>query len=96
MESAYFILADQQLEGIRPLTYRGVVVRATTNWLASNDLVGNHAGYARSRKGMLASGIQLHELRPDGLICAPCVTAGDACRGNLLSAPQVKPHTVYC
>ncbi len=80
MESAYFILADYHLEEIERLSARGVKVRAITNSLASNDLVGNHAGYARSRRGMLASGMQLFELRPDGQICARCA---DSCDGDI-------------
>jgi cardiolipin synthase C len=81
MESAYFILGDTQLAGIRQLSDRGVKIRAITNSLASNDLVGNHAGYARGRKGMLASGIELHELKPDAKACAQWVVADDGCPG---------------
>ena len=80
MESAYFILADYHLEEIERLSGRGVKVRAITNSLASNDLVGNHAGYARARRGMLSSGMQLYELRPDGQICARCA---DSCDGDI-------------
>jgi putative cardiolipin synthase len=83
MESAYFILAEHHLEHIRQLTDRGVDVRAITNSLASNDLVGNHAGYARSRRGMLESGMRLHELRPDAQICARCADATEACEGKV-------------
>lgn len=81
MESAYFILGRPQLDGIRQLTARGVALKAHTNSLASNDLVGNHAGYARSRKGMLASGIGLYELRPDAQDCAQWRGAALACDG---------------
>jgi len=80
MESAYFILEDHHLEAIDRLTGRGVEVRAITNSLASNDLVGNHAGYARARPGMLDSGIRLFELRPDAGICARCA---DDCEGDV-------------
>lgn len=83
MESAYFILAKQQLDVIRQLTDRGVEVRAITNSLASNDLVANHAGYARTRPSMLASGMQLHELRPDAQICARCAVTADGCDGEV-------------
>ena len=83
MESAYFILADHHLERIRQLTDRGVSVRAITNSLASNDLVGNHAGYARSRRGMLESGMRLYELRPDAQICARCGGTAEACAGEV-------------
>jgi len=81
IESAYFILGDRQLERTGQLTDQGVRVRAITNSLASNDLIGNHAGYARSRRSVLANGIQLYELRPDGQICARC--ASGACDGDV-------------
>lgn len=83
MESAYFILAEHHLEHIRQLTDRGVAVRAITNSLASNDLVGNHAGYARGRRAMLESGMRLHELRPDAQICARCADATGACESEV-------------
>lgn len=83
MESAYFILAEYHLEHIRQLTDRGVDVRAITNSLASNDLVGNHAGYARSRRGMLESGMRLYELRPDAQICARCAGNKEVCEGKV-------------
>ena len=72
MESAYFILADHHLDEIEQMSARGIQIRAITNSLASNDLVANHAGYVRARPGMLASGMQLFELRPDAQICARC------------------------
>lgn len=83
IESAYLILADRQLEGIARVTSRGVKIRAITNSLASNDLIGNHAGYARNRKNMLASGMELFELRPDGQICAACAFDVAACDGGI-------------
>ena len=83
MESAYFILEDHHLEHLRVLIDRGVEVRAITNSLASNDLVPNHAGYARSRPGMLASGMRLYELRPDARICARCSDTPGHCTGEL-------------
>lgn len=80
LESAYFILVDHHLEHIRQLTDRGVDVRAITNSLASNDLVANHAGYARHRGNMLDSGMKLHEIRPDAQICLRCA---DICDGDV-------------
>ena len=77
MESAYFILAEHHLDEIAKMSARGIEIRAITNSLASNDLVANHAGYARARPGMLESGMQLFELRPDAQICARCDTDCD-------------------
>lgn len=83
MESAYFILAEPQLEGIKKLGERGVTIEAITNSLASNDLVANHAGYVRGRKGMLESGILLYELRPDAKSCTQWIVADDGCPGTV-------------
>ncbi|MEX2481446.1 MAG: phospholipase D-like domain-containing protein [Gammaproteobacteria bacterium] len=82
MESAYFILGRSQFDGARQLTARGVTLKALTNSLASNDLVGNHAGYARSRKGILSSGIELYELRPDAQDCAQWRGQAAMCNGS--------------
>ncbi len=65
IESAYCVLSDEQLKSIRDLTSRDVAVKILTNSMAANDLVTNHAGYARTRKAMLQSGIKLYEFRPD-------------------------------
>ncbi len=83
IESAYLILGERQLKGVATLSSQGVQVRAITNSLASNDLIGNHAGYARTRQQMLESGIELLELRPDGRICATCTAASVACSGDI-------------
>jgi len=70
VESAYLILGDDQLDILKKTRARGVRVLALTNSLASNDLTTNHAGYARRRGAMLASGLELYELRPDAAGCA--------------------------
>lgn len=83
MESAYFILGEPQLEGIAGLTGEGVTVRAITNSLASNDLTLNHAGYARGRRAMLASGMELYELRPDAEDCGRWLGGEAGCPGEV-------------
>jgi len=65
IESAYFVPGKEGVEGLSALVARGVRVRVLTNSLASNDVVPAHAGYARNREGLLAGGVDLHELRPD-------------------------------
>jgi cardiolipin synthase C len=74
IESAYFILGDAALERFAQLKAHGVRLRALTNSLASNDLTTNHSGYARRRKQMLRSGLELHELRPDAASCQTLVS----------------------
>jgi cardiolipin synthase C len=65
VESPYFILTDQNIEGVRRLTARGVRVRVLTNSAASNDVMAAHAGYANTRKQLLQAGVELYELQPD-------------------------------
>jgi putative cardiolipin synthase len=79
LESAYLILDADTLAAARQLTARGVGIRALTNSLASNDLVTNHSGYARNRRAMLASGLELFELRPDAAACQRLVVAAGGC-----------------
>ncbi len=78
IESAYFILDDATLQTVAELRQRGTRIAALTNSLASNDVVANHSGYARRRKDMLASGIDIYELRADA----------DSCRQVIATAPQ--------
>jgi len=85
IESAYFILGDVQLDTLAQLRARGVRVAALTNSLASNDLVTNHAGYARRRPAMLAQGLELHELRPDAAACKVWISATDYCDKGAVS-----------
>ncbi len=79
VESAYFILGDEQLARLASLRAEGVRVAALTNSLASNDLTTNHSGYARRRKAMLAAGLELFELRPDAEACVVWVQGRDDC-----------------
>jgi putative cardiolipin synthase len=79
VESAYFILGDEQLDRLAGLRERGIRVAALTNSLASNDLTTNHSGYARRRKAMLDAGLELHELRPDAAACTDWIAGRADC-----------------
>ncbi|MEE4382604.1 MAG: phospholipase D family protein [Pseudomonadales bacterium] len=79
VESAYLVLDDTTLANVVQLRARGVRVRALTNSLASNDVTMNHAAYARRRRAMLASGIELRELRPDAESCPGLIRNEAAC-----------------
>ena len=65
IESPYFILLDPGMTQVRALTARGVKVRVLTNSAATNDVLAAQAGYANTRKELLAAGVALYELRPD-------------------------------
>ena len=61
--SPYFVPTKLGTVSFRALAQRGVRVRVLTNSLASNDVAAVHAGYARRRPALLASGVQLYELK---------------------------------
>lgn len=85
IESAYLILAERQLAAVNDLKQRGVRVAAITNSLATNDVTANHAGYARWRKSMIESGIELYELRPDARACSQWIESPSFCRDGAVS-----------
>ena len=82
IESAYLVFGDPGLELVRELRSRDVEVRALTNSLASNDVTGNHAAYARRRRVMLEDGIELYEFRPDAASCIGLIAVEAACVGD--------------
>jgi putative cardiolipin synthase len=65
IESAYFVMDEPALEGLRRKVDSGVEVNVLTNSLASNNLIINHASYAMFRDQMLDIGLNLFELRPE-------------------------------
>jgi len=69
VESAYFIISDELLQGVAPLLARNIRIDALTNSLVTNDVWTIHAGYTRNRKAMLQRGIRLYEFRPDAASC---------------------------
>ena len=79
IESAYLVLNEEAQAHMATAVDRGVEVRAFTNSLASNDVLPNHAGYARHRRAMLQQGMQLFEMRPDALACSAPPTGQPGC-----------------
>jgi putative cardiolipin synthase len=65
--SPYFIPSEIVISHLGTLAARGVRVRILTNSLASTDAPVAHAAYARSRERLLAAGVELYEMRADGL-----------------------------
>ncbi len=60
--SPYFVPTDAGVEAFAGLVRKGVRVRVLTNSLAATDVTVVHAGYARYRKDLLRSGVELYEL----------------------------------
>ncbi|MEZ5512637.1 MAG: phospholipase D family protein [Steroidobacteraceae bacterium] len=59
----YFVPGKAGVETFARLEARGVQVRMLTNSLEATDVLPVHAGYAKRREAMLASGVTLYELR---------------------------------
>ena len=70
---------EKALDRAAQLRDKGVSIRALTNSMASNDVLPNHASYAMVREGMLKSGIELHELRPDAASCLETIGRKEFC-----------------
>jgi len=64
-ESAYFVPLQDGVALIKRLRERGVRVRILTNSLVSNDVLSAFAGYSKYRADLVASGVEVYELRPD-------------------------------
>jgi putative cardiolipin synthase len=63
--SPYFVPGKDMMGQFADLRRRGVRIRVLTNSLASNDAPAAHVGYARYRKGLLAMGIEMYEMRAE-------------------------------
>ncbi|MBT8438715.1 MAG: phospholipase D family protein, partial [Gammaproteobacteria bacterium] len=84
VESAYFIISDELLQGVAPLLERNIRIDVLTNSLATNDVWTIHAGYTRNRKAMLLRGIRLYEFRPDASSCRQLL------ENDVLDCPDIK------
>jgi putative cardiolipin synthase len=60
--SPYFVPGKKGTAFFQDLSERGVRVRILTNSLASTDVSVVHAGYAKYRKALLRSGVELYEV----------------------------------
>ena len=58
----YFVPGEEGVDFFRTLVDKGIRVRILTNSLSSNDVGIVHAAYARYRKSLLKSGVELYEM----------------------------------
>ena len=72
-------------------------VRVLTNSLASTDAPAAHAGYARHRPGLLAMGVELHELRAGPSVIATAFARGSGALAGIyrIVANKPDPSTFY-
>ncbi|WP_367401646.1 phospholipase D family protein [Geoalkalibacter halelectricus] len=61
--SPYFVPTAAGVAAFSALSERGVRVRVLTNSLEATDVAAVHAGYAKRRKALLKSGVELYEIR---------------------------------
>jgi len=64
--SPYFVPGEALTRALGDLVRQGVKVRILTNSLEATDVSAVHAGYAKWRRQLLASGVTLFELRRGG------------------------------
>jgi cardiolipin synthase C len=74
ISSPYFIPDEEFRALLRDLVARGVRVVVLTNSLSTNNHVVAHTGYRRWRREVLASGVELYELRMDAEALSMYVT----------------------
>ncbi|TNF98209.1 MAG: phospholipase D family protein, partial [Gammaproteobacteria bacterium] len=77
--SAYFIVLDKSMAGVKRVRDEGVDVSVLTNSLVTNDLWLVHAGYSSTRQALLQNGVKLYELRPDAESCEVFIAEKDLC-----------------
>jgi putative cardiolipin synthase len=65
--SPYFVPGERGLQALRGLRARGVDVEVLTKSLAATDVLAVHSGYAPYRKPLLEAGVDLFELKPQGV-----------------------------
>ena len=66
--SPYFVPTAAGVEVFERLAARGVRVRILTNALEATDVSAVHSGYARYRKALLRSGVELYEMRRGAVV----------------------------
>ncbi|XXQ68686.1 phospholipase D family protein [Neisseriaceae bacterium B1] len=63
--SPYFVPAKVGVRALVGLVQQGVDITVLTNSLRATDVAAVHSGYARYRKPLLKSGVQLYEFKAD-------------------------------
>ena len=60
----YFVPGNKGLNWLKNKKDQGIEITILTNSLAATDVIAVHAGYKKYRKQLVASNINLHELKP--------------------------------
>jgi putative cardiolipin synthase len=73
IQSPYLIVPDGGIELFAELHKRGVLIRISTNSLASTDNVPAFSGYFKQRDRLLEAGVELYEYKPHPAVQAELV-----------------------
>lgn len=65
ISSPYFIPGAAGARALASLAAAGRKIRVLTNSLAATDVIAVHGAYARYRRGLVAAGVAIHELKPE-------------------------------
>ena len=65
--TAYLVPTTGMIEEFQNLENQGTSVKILTNSLSTNNHLAAHTAYEHHRKQLLNAGVELYELRPDGL-----------------------------
>jgi putative cardiolipin synthase len=79
--SPYFVPGRSGTQSFARIAQSGVKVKILTNALESTDVAAVHSGYAKRRRALLRSGVEIYELRRDA-------RAGLARRGGAAAADR--------
>jgi putative cardiolipin synthase len=63
--SPYFVPGRRGTKSFKQMAESGVKVKILTNALESTDVAAVHSGYAKRRRDLLKSGVELYEMRRD-------------------------------
>ncbi len=87
--SPYFVPRKQGVALLAGIEQRGAQVKVLTNSLASTDSLIVHTGYARYRRRLIESGVDLYELRPIPAAKPKAMFRGKRSRGISLHAKAI-------
>lgn len=64
IQSPYLVVPDEAILLFKEMIDRGVIIRISTNSLASTDNLAAYSGYHKVRKKLLDIGVKLYEFKP--------------------------------
>lgn len=94
--SPYFVPGKEGMQWFSQLRARGVQVVVLTNSLSATDVAVVHSGYAKYRRELLASGVQLWELKRTASAAASTGTSAFGIDGSSSASLHAKTFLADC